>query len=196
MTAVIDGVGGALAGAVARVVAPNGPGVVRPGDLLGKFPCVVLLLPLHVEGQLPHVTHDVLSVLSMLADDPVRLAEAAARVVTVWCTTADRRARLAIPPVSLGAALANSATQFLGTSWHREQRHHGGDIAAAVRCRSVAIRRMLDVHIGHSLGGVPLAQVAGDVMTVDPNSLHTVAVRLAGGRWAGAGAVAAAVHHR
>jgi hypothetical protein len=85
---------------------------------------------------------------------------------------------------------------LLATSWQRELNHHAGDEAAAVRCRSGRVARMVEAPSHRRLGVNTAPQVLRDLCALDPELLQGVCVEVSDAgehRWTGATAVAAAV---
>jgi hypothetical protein len=196
--AVVDGLGGSPATQVVRALGADSARIVSPVNMTEDFGCVAVLLPLHADD-LAFETHEALSVLSSIANDQDLAAEFAPGLVIVWCVTSADRRRLAAPRVTHGTSVVgagNSAALLLGTSWRRERILHAGDEQAAVRCRSAAIRGMVDATSHRSLAGVLLSDTSANITTLDPECLHTLVIRLPDDRWSGAEAVTAAVRER
>ncbi len=198
---VVDGtgyqVGGPLCGALAAHAVPARE--IDPFEVDAGADVVVLLLPLPAK-LLPPAAGNALSKLDRISGDPLAARAFRSRLVVAWYLRRGARTALSAPTVGETARRWNSAELLLATSWRRELAHHAGDEAAAVRCRSDRVERMLNAPTHHGLGINRIPNLSRNLRALDPGLLHGLCVEVGehqdtttAHRWTGATAVAASV---
>ncbi|GAA3883107.1 hypothetical protein GCM10022243_54660 [Saccharothrix violaceirubra] len=198
---VADGTGHGVGDALCSALAVHGIAAyaIDPFEVDAGADVVVLLLPVRPDT-MPMPGGTALSVLGRVGADPVAAAAFRSRLVVVWYLRNAARPRLSAPGVGRTGRVWNGSELLLATSWRRELAHHGGDLAAAVRCRSGRVDRMVHAPTHHRLGANLVPDVCRDLRVLDPDLVHGLCVEVADHRvddtvlrWTGARSVAAAV---